>query len=96
MQDDDVVRFKHYAIGDSWIKIPAIEAEWLENLKYQLLVRNPAEPDVLREALQRIAKAEVSVFDDDLQTDVWVSMDMDEARDIADKALAATEPKEVM
>lgn len=40
----------------------------------------------LLEALRKIMRGEVEVFDDDLQTNVTVSMDMDEAMEIASSA----------
>ena len=47
-----------------------------------------AEIERLREALERIARNEVEVFDEDEGCDVWVSMDEGELSDIARAALA--------
>lgn len=45
--------------------------------------------DAMREALEKIARAEVEVYDEDTQGTVIVSMSMDEAQDIAHAALPA-------
>ncbi len=48
--------------------------------------------DAVREALETIAKGETQVFDDDLKRNVIVSMDEDEMKDIARRALLPLPP----
>ena len=81
VSDDDVVRWRN----PRWFELKARSCAWDGDFEYELLVRTPAEPDVLRELIQ-----------DALTTSVRCTLSENWLRRARD-ALAATEPtKEVM